>query len=685
MLPDMVLTPKAWYRETEHHQSPFEALLYTAVSLSLPHAPFLMIPSEAFDAFCSLHKLATLDREHTFPLPEPQARSLAHRLKRLALPQALVDQLAKHYSATIGKHEALLMHLDAPTTSPRDSTFVGEVSALAAIRAFWANQIAARGVAKTRSRLSNQPLYVVALPKHTLRGQLCQKDKFLVELEVSNSKAENESVPQVYYLDVTTGVVTESDQAVDNPHPALLPTSSGGVFALARGLYRKSLYKGTCPLAGTKSKVWIQPSMVVDHARVGDNQKVREKPLVLAKGESRSKGIAVGSVILIKHERDWRKVRSHHIAVTNLKLRDTKTISLKMRALIVEPKTMHAAVVAQVRELRFPLVSGVLHATKLFKNGQVVSIDSAKGSIYAGNPFAAHAPQRAPEQVLTLPARVSRPPKLAPQRTLPRIVAISNPRETNTTATELRSHQRVLLSFGAAILTELGIHPHRLWLDKQQTKISDFIESTLVAYQRHCPDTQLMYALSDVSGPFLSCLKFSPTSKHDAQASYFELRGAARLLLDEHDFASIEIKALVKAHAKRIKLELILPFCRTPQELIALKRHLASYGLIRGGYVKLFFRVETPAQLVDLEAYSDAGIDGVVLDMHHLSLTYSGMNVRLADHAPLKQLMQQQLMVFIDQHAVGIPPSLPVYGWYTDYDLAFARELYPKILKAFIA
>lgn len=674
-LPDMVLTPKAWYRETERPGGELEQLLNAALSHSLPCAPFLAITVQAFDAFCSQHKLATLDRENSFPLEEQRARSLVRSYKRLILPDELVRQIQRHYPAFLGKHEVSLF----PDQAGSPQVFVGEVSALAAIRSWWAHSIARFGVAKTRSQLHKQPLYLIAKPKHTLQGTLKLKDKFVVELTLN--KADDE---QVLYLDLTNGTVSAGSTLPPHPPVSRLPFNALELTALARGLYRKSLYKGVCPIAGAKTKLWIQPDFSTTRLAADSLHSSGKKASVLAKGESRGKGIAVGQVILVTHERDWRKVRSHHIVVTNLKLARIQPVSLTMRSLISERVSIGPLVASHLRELRFPFISGVAHATKLFKNGQVISLDAGKGVIYAGNPFAGSTP-------LTVAPNTSKPrlsagkqKSLPAARALKRIPLLNDPKTIPTSVENLPATPRVLFSWGEAIVKELGVHPTRLWHDKQFGKIAHFIESGLSAFSRRYPNTVIMYALADLDPAFLSRLRFSP-DKHVGHHSYFGLRGAASLLLNPGDFSQAEIQALSKAHAKRIRLDIVLPFCRTPQELIALKRLLAGHHLIRGGYVKLFFRIETLAHLTELDDYSEAGIDGVVLDMHRLHLFYSGINTRASDHAPLKKHLYEQLAKVIDQHFVGVPASLPVYGWYSDYDIAYTSELYPKRIKGFIA
>jgi phosphohistidine swiveling domain-containing protein len=684
MLPHMVITPKHWFQDTESHSSHLEHLLHVAMAQSLPLSPFLVITHEAFEAFAAQNKLNSLERELTFPLNQTEQKKLIQRCKRLTLPEPLMNKLASLYPSHIGKHEVIAWGV-FPGDAPKNlfDSFVGEVSALAQIRLLWAEMIARQGVTKTRSLLRTHPIFLLAQPKHTFTGMLALQDKQLVTCTIQETSKSSARELRVY-INLSTGEIVSRDEGSEQVNPPRLPLSAPKLYSVARGLYRKSLYKGMCPLAGNKLEVWVQPQPEMP---IPPNETPKSLPAsspILAKGQSKGKGIAVGQVILVTHERDWRKVRSHHIVVTNLNPKKAHGISLAMRALVAERPSLAVLVSGHLRELRFPVVTGVAHATKLFANGQVISVDASKATIYAGNRFATN--QIVPvyptlgaskQPVTTRKTHITK-------RKLQRILFVKNPRIIGDAQEDLRAYKRVLLSWGATILSEIGVHPQRLIKDRQSGKIIEFISNSLSTFARECPTTSLMYALSNVDPAFLARLTFSPTPKQ-TQKNPFGLRGVAKLLVDESDFVHLELTALAKAHAKRVHLEIVAPFVRTPQELIAFKRLLASFHLIRGGYVKLFMRVETPAQLDQIEAFIDAGIDGLVLDMHRLSLLYSGISTVSADHAPLKNHVYEELVAFINHQCMGLPSNLPVYAWFHDYDVAFNSDMYPKLAKAFIA
>jgi phosphohistidine swiveling domain-containing protein len=682
MLPQLVVTPKHWFQDSESHAQEILQLLHVAMAQTLPLPPFLAITLEAFDQFCSLHKLSALEREFNFPLDTISQKKLIDRLKRMALPEILVQELALLFKPHLGKNEVVALGPLTNEAADDFPAFVGEVSALAVIRATWAQLLATKGMSKSRSLLRAHPIFLVANPKHAVVGELQLQDKELVACTL-REVANTQTPPKKLYINLLTAEITLGDEDLAQSNTGKLPIQVSDLFKLARGLYRKSLYRHACPIAGNKKELWIQPQGLSTAHPPTHKAVAKTHSPILAKGQSKSKGIAVGSVLLVKHERDWRKVRSHHIVVTDTFPKKVSDISLSMRSLISERSSLGVLVGGHLRELRFPVITGVAHATKLFTNGQVISVDASKATIYAGNRFAtgrvtAVYPDQNHGIKTTLKAKV-----LPAKRSISRIPLYANPRLMGQESEDHSAHKRVVLSWGSSIIKEIGVHPKRLVKDKQVLKITAFIASSIHSFKRAYPDTKLMYALANLEPSFLRRLKFSPEPSK-IPASPFSLRGVAKLLVDKDDFVHLELQALAKAHAKRVHMEVILPFVRTPQELIALKRLLASLQLMRGGYLKLFMRVETPSQLTQLESFIDAGIDGVVLDMHRLSQLFSGINASSSDHAPLKSHLYAELVHFINHQLVGISAALPIYAWYTDYDVAYNSELYPKSAKAFI-
>jgi pyruvate,water dikinase len=71
-------------------------------------------------------------------------------------------------------------------------------------------------------------------------------------------------------------------------------------------------------------------------------------------------------------------------------------------------------------------------------------------------------------------------------------------------------------------------------------------------------------------------------------------------------------------------LHLMIPFVRTVDELIKVKRIIAASGLSRSNTFKLWMMVEIPSNVILLEDFIAAGIDGVSIGSNDLTMLILG-------------------------------------------------------------
>ena len=103
------------------------------------------------------------------------------------------------------------------------------------------------------------------------------------------------------------------------------------------------------------------------------------------------------------------------------------------------------------------------------------------------------------------------------------------------------------------------------------------------------------------------------------------IEGAARLIHDKKllDKAS---EAYLFARNKKdlLNLELGVPYLRSSDELLQLKRELAVRGITRKGTLKLWMEAAVPENVINLEDYLTVGIDGVILNLDKLQELLGG-------------------------------------------------------------
>ncbi len=154
-----------------------------------------------------------------------------------------------------------------------------------------------------------------------------------------------------------------------------------------------------------------------------------------------------------------------------------------------------------------------------------------------------------------------------------------------------------------------------------------------------------------------------------------KVRGTLRLLhqrslliplLDALDFARHK-KGLTNVH-------IVIPFVRTAQESLQIKRELAIKKLMRKNSLKIFLEVAVPENIINLEDYLTGGLDGVVLNLDELSAYLNGFDPSCEDLLFYKNEVEGLVKFLADAVKLLHKSNIPfiAYG---------SLALYPKVLE----
>ena len=70
----------------------------------------------------------------------------------------------------------------------------------------------------------------------------------------------------------------------------------------------------------------------------------------------------------------------------------------------------------------------------------------------------------------------------------------------------------------------------------------------------------------------------------------------------------------------------MIPFCRSPEELAAVKKIIANNGLLRSPSFKLLMMAEIPSNVILLDKFIDVGIDGISIGSNDLTMLTLGLD-----------------------------------------------------------
>lgn len=105
---------------------------------------------------------------------------------------------------------------------------------------------------------------------------------------------------------------------------------------------------------------------------------------VLLSGMGASPGVGVGKVKIIEELKDLKKITAGDILVTRMTNPDMVVEMQKSVAIVTDEggMTAHAAIVS--REMGIPAVVGTETATKVLKDGDLITVDGSTGKVYRG-------------------------------------------------------------------------------------------------------------------------------------------------------------------------------------------------------------------------------------------------------------------------------------------------------------
>lgn len=367
------------------------------------------------------------------------------------------------------------------------------------------------------------------------------------------------------------------------------------------------------------------------------------------------KGIAVGDKIaagkvnilfsLDKRVTEGSEFKPGDVLVTDMTDPDWEPI-MKMAAAIVTNKggrTCHAAIVA--REMGIPAIVGCGNATELLSTGQVITVSCAEGDegmIYEGHiPFTETSLdlRELPDIHTDLMLNVASPSMAFQYAHLPN-KGVGLAREEFIINNYIKIHPLALLHHkelnDAALTAEIT----------RMIKGYDSEEAYFVQ--------KLAYGIAKIAAAFHPgkvIVRFSDFKSNEYYnllgGKYFEpeeenpmigWRGASRYYSDKYSAAfALECKAIKKVREEMglRNVVVMIPFCRTVEELLKVLDTMKQYGIERGkNGLEVFLMAEIPSNIIMAEEFA-AHIDGFSIGSNDLTQLTLGLDRDSALIAPL--------------------------------------------------
>jgi pyruvate,water dikinase len=340
-----------------------------------------------------------------------------------------------------------------------------------------------------------------------------------------------------------------------------------------------------------------------------DNKKKLE---VLLDGLGASPGVATGRVKVLKNASEIDRVEKGDILVAVMTDPDFVPAMKRAHAIVTDEggKTSHAAIVS--RELGIPAVVGTVNATKLLRDGEVVSVDGEAGKVYSGN--------------VTKEEKNVKKRDTTKLKTATKIyMNLGEPELAYDMST--RNVDGIGLLRAEFMVANIGKHPRAFIKEGKQeefiSKLAEGLEKFAMAFNPR----PVVYRFTDFRTNEYANLVGGQEFEEEERNPMIGFRGVSRYLDDPQVF-EMELEAI-----KRVRNDLgyknlwvMTPFTRTLQQFRDVKSLMYKSGLRQGTSFRIWMMVEIPSNVILLDEFIDEGIDGVSIGTNDLTMLTLGVD-----------------------------------------------------------
>jgi pyruvate, water dikinase len=386
---------------------------------------------------------------------------------------------------------------------------------------------------------------------------------------------------------------------------------------------------------------------------------------VLVSGLGASPGTASGTVRVLRSPEEGRRLQAGEVLVAPMTSPDWVPAIRRAAALVTDSggMTCHAAIVS--RELRIPCVVGTRSATRVLRDGELVTVDGAHGKVFEGPREAVEAPGSAPTR-----AAASAPAERAPAGPGAPSPAVLGTRLYVNLAIAARADEVAALPVDGVGLLRAefmlldalgGAHPKALLASGGRDELIQRMSASLLRITRAFQPRPVIYRTYDFRTNEFRGLKGGERFEPAEDNPMIGYRGCYRYVREPELFA-LELEVLARVREETPNLHVMIPFVRTRWELAACLELIDRSPLGRQRGLHRWVMAEVPSVAFWIPEYARMGIDGVSIGSNDLTQLMLGVD---RDSAVCAELFDEADPAVLDAigriiqacGAAGIPSS----------------------------
>ncbi|HET7417897.1 MAG TPA: phosphoenolpyruvate synthase [Solirubrobacterales bacterium] len=342
-----------------------------------------------------------------------------------------------------------------------------------------------------------------------------------------------------------------------------------------------------------------------------------ERGRELVHGLGAAPGEASGSVRIISSLEGATDLEDGEVLVTHMTAPDWVPLMRRAAAIVTDSggMTCHAAIVS--RELGIPCVVGTGEATKVLRDGELVTVDAGAGLVTEGDSAkpaktdAAFVLRTSSEQQRTNAGAVVTGTRI--------LVNLSEPSQLERVA-GLDVDGVGLLRAELMVVEALeGTHPRALLEAGEGERFVERMAASLNKFAGAFAPRPITYRTIDFRSNEFRGLKGGERFEPEEANPMIGYRGALRYM-HEPDLLALELEAIGRVwEAGHENLHVMLPFVRSPREVAACREMFEEAGLFDRRGFELWVMAEVPSVLFHLSRYAELGVAGISIGSNDLT------------------------------------------------------------------
>jgi pyruvate,water dikinase len=349
------------------------------------------------------------------------------------------------------------------------------------------------------------------------------------------------------------------------------------------------------------------------------NLKFQISNFLLLKGDPASPGIRYGPPVVIYSPKEIDRIKKGDVLVAPQTNPDYVPAMRKASAIITEKggRTSHAAIVS--RELGIPAVVGAEKATKILKHEKIISVNGSTGEIFRGNVLST---VKKTSEVLGISPKTSEVKTIKTKTKI--YVNLAEPEQAEKIAK--MDVDGVGLLRAEFMIADFGIHPRQIIKEKKEKLFIRHLARNLLIFAKAFSPRPVVYRATDFKTNEYRHLLGGSTFEPKEENPMLGFRGASRYIVDKEVFV-MELEAIKRVRKEGYKnINLMIPFIRSPIELLQIRQILADCQLLNLPSFKLWIMVEVPSTAILLQDFIKIGIDGVSIGTNDLTMLIMGVD-----------------------------------------------------------